>query len=127
VPTETLDIVPITKNMKSDIIPITNMTHPWLNAQDISTLMTPVARDPDRREGRVGTASNDLNLGEETIEDMHPVWCSKEGDKDDAILSYAVVEKDTDGHGSGGARHYLSIEQEYPSLFSTMALANGSG
>jgi len=85
------------------------MAHPRFDAQDVSPFL-PCARNPDRREGRVGTASDDLDLWEETTEDAHSARCGDEGDEDDAVLSYTVVEKDADSHGTGGTCHYLSIE-----------------
>ena len=83
------------------------MTHPRLNAQDTSTFVIPISRNPDRREGRVSTASDNLDLRKEAIEDMYPARCSKEGDKDDMVLPYAVVEEDADGHDPRGTRCYL--------------------
>jgi hypothetical protein len=85
----------------------TNMAHPWFDAQDISAFMIPIARNPDRREGGINAAGDDLNLGEEAIEDVHSAGCREEGDEDDTILPYAMIEKDADGHDSGGTRCYL--------------------
>jgi len=83
------------------------MAHPWLNAQDISTFVVPIARNPDGREGWVSTASDNLNLREESIEDAHPTRRGEESNKDDAVLSYTVVKKDTNGHDPRGTRCYL--------------------
>jgi len=83
------------------------MAHPWLYAQDISTFIFPITRNPDRCEGWISTAGDNLNLGEEAIENVHPARRSEEGDKDDPVLLYAVVEKDTDGHDPRGTCCYL--------------------
>ena len=69
--------------------------------------MVPIARNPDRCEGRISTASDDLNHGEEAIEDVHPARRGEEGDEDDTVLPYTVVEKDADGHDTRGTRCYL--------------------
>ena len=76
------------------------MTHPWLDAQDVPSFMVSVTRNPDWRERWVNAACDNLNIGEETIEDVHAARRGKEGDEDDTVLSYAMVEKDTDGHDS---------------------------
>ena len=69
----------------------TNMTHPRLDAENILTLFTPVARNPDRCEVWVGTTGDNLDLGEVTSEDAHPPRSSEDGDEDDTVLSYAVI------------------------------------
>lgn len=74
------------------------MTHPRLDTQDVSTLLVSVARNPDRRERWISTSSDDRNLGEEAIEDVRSAGRGKKGDKDDAVLSYAMIEKDADSH-----------------------------
>jgi len=79
---------------------LTDMAHPWLNAQDVSTFVASVPGNPDRRESRISTTSDNLNFREETIEDVRAAWCDKEGNEDDTVLSYAVIEKDADGHDS---------------------------
>jgi len=117
----------MTGRVKSKVVTITNMSHPWLDAQDVSTFVVPIARNPDRGEGWIGTAGDNLNLGKETIEDVHSARCGEEGDEDDAVLSYAVIKEDADGHDSRGTSCYLSIEQKYPSHLGTMAFANGNG
>ena len=76
------------------------MTHPRLDAQDVSTILIPVAMNPDRRECWVSATGDNLNLREETIEDVHSARRGKDSDKDDTVLSYAVVEQDADGHDS---------------------------
>jgi len=83
------------------------MTHPWLDAQNISTLLVPASRNPYRCEGRIRASSDNLNLREDTVENVHSARCGEECDENDTILSYAVIEKDTNSHDSRGTRHYL--------------------
>jgi len=85
----------------------TDMTHPWLDAQNISTLPVPASRNPYRCEGRIRASSDNLNLREDTIEDIHSTRCDEKCDKNDTVLPYAVIEKDANGHDSRGTRHYL--------------------
>ena len=121
------------------------MPHPWFDAQGVSTFVIPIARNPNRRECWIGAAGDNLNPGEETVEDVHSARRDKDGDEDDTILSHTVIEQDADGHNSRRTRYYLcsfavtseletraeregwtnlSIEQEHPSLLSTIAFAN---
>jgi hypothetical protein len=85
----------------------TNMPHPWLNAENVSTFSVPIAWNPDRREVWIGAAGEDLNLGEEAVEDVHSPRRGEESDEDNTVLSYAVIKKDADGHDSGCTRCYL--------------------
>jgi len=83
------------------------MAHPWFDAQDVSTPLIPITRNPDRREGWIGATGDDLNLWEETVEDVHSARCNEKGDEDDTVLSYAMIEEDADGHDSRGTCYYL--------------------
>jgi hypothetical protein len=83
------------------------MTHPWLDAQDVSTLFAPAAGNQYLREGRICASSDNLNLREDAIEYIHSIRCGEECDKNDTVLSHAVVEKDTNSHDPRGTRHYL--------------------
>jgi len=69
--------------------------------------VVPITRNPDRRESWINTASDNLNLGEETVEDVHPARRGEEGDEDDMVLPHTMVEKDADGHDPRGTRRYL--------------------
>ena len=83
------------------------MAHPWLNAQDALTLFVPVAGSPYRREGWICASGDNLDLGEETIEDVHSARCDEEGNENDTVLSHPMVEKDANSHDSGGTCCYL--------------------
>jgi len=85
------------------------MAHPWFDTQDFSTTLIPITRNPDWRDGWVGATCDNLNLWEEAVEDAHSARCDEEGDEDDTVLSYAVIEEETDGHDSGGTRYYLHL------------------
>ena len=67
------------------------MAHPWLNAENIPTFLTPAAGNPDRREVWVGAASNNLDLGEETVKDVHSPRSGENGNKNNAVLSYPMI------------------------------------
>jgi hypothetical protein len=69
----------------------TNVAHPWLNAESVSTFFVSVAGNPNRREFWIGAASDNFNFGEETIEDMHSPRSGEDSNEDDTILSYAVI------------------------------------
>lgn len=79
----------------------TNVAHPWLNAENIPTLFVSVAGNPDRSEVWIGGASDDLNLGEATIEYVHSPGSGENSDKDDMVFLHAVIQKDSDSHDCG--------------------------
>jgi len=72
--------------MKSKVIPITNVTHPWLNAQDISTIFVSAAGDPYRCEVWIRAPGDNLNLREDAIDDVHSAGSDEEGELDDEQL-----------------------------------------
>ena len=68
------------------------MTHSWFNAKNISALFISIPRNPDWCEVRIRTTSDNLNPGEETVEDVYTARSSEDGDKDNTVLSYTVIE-----------------------------------
>ena len=67
------------------------MAHPRLNVENVSTSFASIAGNPDWREGWIGAASDDLNFGEETTEDVDSPRSGEDGNEYDTILLYAVI------------------------------------
>lgn len=69
----------------------TNVTHPWLNAENGSTIFISVAGNPDRREVWISAAGDDPNLGEEAVKNVHSSRSGEDRNEDDTVLSYTMI------------------------------------
>lgn len=92
------EVVPVTWQMRlnapntnSKETSRTDVTHPWLDTENVSALFISNAGNPKRREVRIGATSDDFNLGEETIKHMHSPRGGEDSNEDDTVLSYTMI------------------------------------